>query len=99
MFWYVLIGFFAGVGVLFLAWLLFGCLLPVGGKCTLAVFCQPGKELAMVRRYRWLRDLGLLRGKLILLDSTLPPGIQAEIAQHYPGVTFSTAQLWLQERK
>lgn len=99
MIWYVIFGFFAAVGVLFLLWLMIGAFLPAGCECVLAVCCRPGSERAVTRRYRWLRELGILHGSLIILNSDLPLHKQEEFTQHYPGVRFTTAEQWLAERK
>ncbi len=89
MFWNVILAFFAAVGALFLIWLIAGAFLPRCAQCSVAVSCLPGEEWKLLRRYRWLRELGLVRCKLILLDSTLSAEAQDEIMRHYPYVKFS----------
>lgn len=60
----------AAFGVLSVLWVLFGFLLP-GQQGTVMVHLCRGREEAAIRRYRWLRDVGLLHSKLILVDSVL----------------------------
>lgn len=98
MIWYVIIGFFAAVGVLALVWLFAGLFLPTG-KRMVAVYCPRGTEISLLRRYRWLRELGLVRCTIVLLDSPLSEEAQNNLAQHFPGVSFCTTENWKQERK
>lgn len=97
MIWYVIIGFFAAVGLLFLLWLVFGALLPGSRPGTVVLFCPQGREKALLQRYRWLRDLGLVRCRLVLLESRLPLPRQKELTQHFPGVRFCTLEQWQSE--
>lgn len=94
MFWYVLIGFFAAVGFLCLLWLIFGAFLPAAAPAEVAVLCRRGREQAILRRYRWLRDLGLTRCRLIMLNSQLPQAQQRALTEHFPGVKFCTLEEW-----
>ena len=98
MFWYVLLGFFAAVGVLSLLWLCAGLFLPDEKKQPVAICCPQNGTLTLLRRYRWLRELGLVRCPIVLLDSDLSLQEQKTLAQHYPCISFSTTQRWKQER-
>lgn len=95
MFWYVLFGFFAAFGVLCALWALFGQFLPASGRCEVAVRCQKRKEIPILRRFCWLREMGLLGCDLTVLDSELNPVQQHYIRQRYPYIHFSTRQEWL----
>ena len=97
MIFYVIIGFFAAVGLLFLLWLLRGFFLPVSGPHTVALYCRPEETVPLLRRYRWMRDLGLIHSRVILLESHHSPQQQSEITQNFPGVTFQTPEQWLEE--
>ena len=58
----------AAFGVLCVLWTFLGFLLP-GQKGTFMVYPCRGENLdALIRRYRWLRDLGLIRCPLLLVD-------------------------------
>ena len=98
MFWNIWIGFLAAVGALLLLWLLWGAVVPMAAFREVAVSCTLGGEYDLLRRYRWLRELGLCRCRLCLLDSQLPPEAQKQILEKYPGVRFCTPEQWLQEQ-
>lgn len=58
----------AAFGVLCALWAFLGCFLP-GQKGISAVYVCRGEPIdALLRRHRWLRDMGLVRGHLILVD-------------------------------
>lgn len=97
MIWYVLFGFFAAVGVLFLLWLILGAFLPGRSPCIVAVRCHSECEKALLRRYRWLRELGLICYPIVLVGSEIPIDEQLEIMSHYSGVSFQTPEQWLRD--
>lgn len=103
MIWYVMIGVFAAFGVLCALWVLLGVFLPGSRGCAAAVLCPPEQEEILLRRYLWLRELGLTRCRLILLDSHLPEEKQQRIMEKYRDVEFCTLAQWRagleQERK
>lgn len=99
MIWCVILGVLAAIGALFVLWLLLGALLPGGKDSAVAVLCKEGNEKSLLRRYRWLRELSLLRCDIVLLDSRLPLEARQEIIEHYPGVDFLTSEQWLIEIK
>ena len=70
--YHVLMGALAAFGLFSALWAAAGWLLP-GGKDGVAVcFCQPGLlQLPTVRRWHMLRQLGLLRCPVILVDCGL----------------------------
>ncbi len=76
---YLLIGALAAVGFVSAGWALFGWLLP-GGSLTAVCFCRPGgRGIAAARRWRWLRDAGLLQGTLLAVDCGLTEAEQREL--------------------
>ena len=91
---YVIGGFFAAVGLLFLLWLLRGLFLPGLKQENVALLPPPGRERSILRRYRWMRDLGLVGFRITLLQSALPPAEQRELMEHFPGVRFQTLEEW-----
>ena len=77
----------AAFGVLSVFWVLFGFLLP-GQRGTVMVHVCHGREEAAVRRYRWLRDMGFLHSRLILVDSSLSDEERARLCGHSRDVEF-----------
>lgn len=67
---FLIFGVLAAFGGLSLLWALLGFLLP-GQRATVMVHLCRGRQEAAVRRWGWLRDLGLLRCPLILVDCPL----------------------------
>lgn len=66
---YVLFGTLAAFGALSVLWVLFGWLLPGGREGLLILPGRPGEtETSFVRRYLWLRGLGLLEMPLVMVD-------------------------------
>ena len=97
MFWYVLMGFLAAFGALCAGWIVFGLLLPGTVRCEAVVTCPKGREIAMIRRYCRLWELGLTRSGLIVLDTGLNRRQQRLICQKYPMIRFYTREAWLAE--
>lgn len=67
MVWYFVIGTLAAFGALCVLWVLFGALLPFSGSGVLFCLCRQEESRHIARRYRWLRDLGLVKSRLIFL--------------------------------
>ncbi|MBE6923766.1 MAG: hypothetical protein E7466_00805 [Ruminococcaceae bacterium] len=69
---WIVIGVLAAFGALCILWVLFGFLLP-GQRGSVTVYlCRGGEqEEPLIRRHRWLRDLGLTHSPLIGLDAGL----------------------------
>lgn len=95
MFWCMIFGFFAAVGVLFLLWLFLGALLAPAGHCDVAIRCRQGGEKSLLRRCRWMRELGLLRCPVTIVGSELTPEEQMELMEHFPGTGFQSPEKWL----
>lgn len=88
MIWYVILGFFSAFGVLCAFWTVFGLLLPGSVSCDLTLRCVPGRELAVLRRLCWLREMGLLRLRLTVTDSKLNRQQKNMITEKYPYIRF-----------
>lgn len=75
-----MIGFFvlgtlAAFGLVSALWTLYGLLLPPDRDGVLFAPGRPGAaEGSFARRYLWLRELGLIRGKLVLVNFGLSDG-------------------------
>lgn len=69
---WIILGVLAAFGGLCALWALFGFLLPgQRGAVTVCLCRGDGTEEALIRRHRWLRDVGLTHCPLILLDGGL----------------------------
>lgn len=69
---YILLGSLAAFGFLSALWALFGWLLP--GERQGVILGTGAKQESLVRRYLWLRRVGLLSCPLILVE---PQGLDA----------------------
>lgn len=69
---YILLGTLAAFGLVSALWVLYGLLLPHDRDGVLYAPAGPGAaEGSFVRRYLWLRELGLLRCPLVMADQGL----------------------------
>lgn len=93
---FVILGTLAAFGVLCIAGLLVGLLLPRPRGGVLVYAAGKGEDV-ILRRYFWLRELGLLRCPLILLDSKLPGPRKHRLTEKCPSVRFYTTQQWIEE--
>ena len=69
--WYICLGTLAAFGCFTAIWCLLGWMLPPMGEVS--VVCGEANAQAVVRRYLWLRGLGLIRCPLILSGCDLSP--------------------------
>lgn len=91
---YVIFGFLAAFGLLCAALVLRGLCFQVRSKCTVAVICPKGREIAVIRRFCCLRQFGLTSASLTVLDASLTRRQQRQIQSRYPYIYFSTRQAW-----
>ena len=70
MLWYVIIGTLAAFGGLCAAWVVLGGLLPDVDGGLIVWFCEPEQTEAVAKRCRWLRELGLVRSKIVIIGDT-----------------------------
>lgn len=67
--WLLCIAVMASFGAMSILWAIFGWMLPGGAGGIIICFGEPGaSETGFVRRYLFLRDLGLLNCPMILVD-------------------------------
>ena len=86
---WILLTVLAAFGALCVLWALFGFLLPGQRGAALVCVCRPGnQEEAIIRHYGWLRDLGLLRAPLLLIDGGLTEEERARLLKCRQGVTI-----------
>jgi len=70
---FIFLGAAAAYGVFCAVWALFGWIISGGEGGALVCRCRPGRsELPLIRRYILLKELGLIRMPLLLLDCALP---------------------------
>ena len=93
MFWYVLLGFFAAFGILCALWSVLGCCLSGSALCHVKLTCQPGSELATIRRFCWLRESGLLHVQITVHSSRLSTAQRSWISEKYPYIHFSDEEI------
>lgn len=90
---YIILGTLAAFGLLCWLWGLFGWLLP-GGKGNVILFlCGQGRnEDWALTRYDCLRGLGLVKGPLLIIGSTLSAREQERIQRWHRGVEFCSLE-------
>ena len=86
---YVIIGSLAAFGALCALWVCAGSLLS--GVKTVTILCD-GCELQLVHRYLWLRSLGLVRCRLMLVNSQLGLQQQQQIQRICKDIRFCQQQ-------
>jgi len=64
---YAVIGMLAAFGTLCALWVLLGIFLPGSRKTVTCCLCSKEDALYIRRRWRWLKDLGLIRGRIVIL--------------------------------
>ncbi len=90
---FVLIGALAAFGLVSALWALTGWLLPGGHGGGAVCLCKPGlKNLATIRRFCLLRDLGLFRGPIWLVNCGLPEEEMRELNRLGRGTELCTME-------
>ena len=90
MIWYVCIGFLAAFGALCALWVSLGAGLTGAACGRIVLQPDPGREGAAVRRWLWLRELGLVKGRLTVISAQ-----PLDWAKQYPTVEFLTPEQFL----
>ena len=85
---YVLLGLLAAFGLFCVLWVIFGFLLPGSRRCTVILLCNPSDEAAMLSRLLWLREMSLLRCKVLLSGRGIAARQRAQIRKKYHFVEF-----------
>ena len=79
----------AAFGLLCVLWTLFGFLLPGQRGAVLICLCRgAAHEEQIIRHYGWLRDLGLLRAPLLLVDGDMTEEERLRLLKCRQGVEF-----------
>ena len=86
---WIVLTILAAFGALCALWAVFGFLLSGQRGAVMVCFCRPGnREEAVIRHYGWLRDLGLLRIPLLLIDGGLTEEERARLLKCRQGVSI-----------
>ena len=85
---YVLLGLLAAFGLLCALWALFGCFLPGSCRCTLILRCRAQEENGLLRRLLWLRELGLLRCRIVLSGCGISNEQREILLRRYGDIEF-----------
>ena len=89
----ILMGVLAAFGFACALWALAGWLLPGGRGSTAVCLCRPGlKEMPTVRRLCWLRDVGLYRGAVLLVDCGLSEKERQHLSRMGRGIEFCSPE-------
>lgn len=84
---WIVLAVLAAFGALCVIWALFGFLLPGQRGAALVCVCRgSAREEQLIRHYGWLRDLGLLRAPLLLIDGGLTEEERARLPKCRQGV-------------
>lgn len=90
----VILSVFAAFGLLCVLWVCLGFLLPGQQGVHPVLVCYGQSVDAALRRHRWLRDIGISRGPLILVDAGMPED-QRQMLENRPDIEICTpAQLY-----
>lgn len=91
---YFLVAILAAYGLLCLGWFTAGAVLCCRRGCVLVYLCRPGKAGMPLPCHRWLHAMGLLKGPLIVVGSSLSPEAQARLTAQRENIVFcSLAEL------
>ncbi len=90
----VILGALAAFGILCALWALLGLLLSERAEGLYLCFCRGSAGEMRLRRFVLLRELGLLGGSLVMIDSTIDSRKQEKIREKYPYITFFTENQW-----
>jgi hypothetical protein len=79
----IVLAVFGAFGLLCAAWVLFGFLIPGQRGASAVLLCrgEPAEE-AVLHRYLWLYNTGLVRCPLLLVDCGLTESQRTQLAQY-----------------
>ena len=92
MLWIILI-ILAAFGLLCAVWALFGVFLPGQRGAVMVCVCRGAAEEEQILRHcAWLRDLGLFRGPLLLVDAGMTPDERSRLLRCGRGGEICTTE-------
>ena len=91
--WLVILSVAAAWGLLSVFWLCSGWLLEKDPG-TMTVRLCPGNAApeGIILRYQWLKALGVLRGRLLIVENSLSARQRPILQQRYPGIEFCSLE-------
>lgn len=90
---FIVLGTLAAFGALCALWALFGFLLPGQQGAAAVCLCKSGgAEEPIIRRYRWLRGMGLVRCPLLLVDCGLTEEERSLLLRSGDGIMICTPE-------
>ena len=81
MVWMICLGTLAAIGGLCVLWTAIGWLLNRRCRGDIVCFCQTEEEVGNLFRLLWLRDLGLLNGRILMSEAGLDKGLCGHFTQ------------------
>lgn len=84
--WLIIFAALAAWGLLSACWAALGWLLPGSGSATVVLLYPRTCPEDTIARYRWLRSLGLIRGRLVIADAE--DTVRAVLERKYPDLEF-----------
>ena len=91
--WLIILGTLAALGLLSVLWAATGWLLLGEDGGLIVCLCCPGHHAdGAIRRYHWLKELGLVKGPLLVLFSNYSPQEQEIMEKKYPGIEFCSLE-------
>ena len=88
---WIVLSVLAAFGALCVGWTLFGFLLPGQYGGALVCICRGnGEEEPLIRHYGWLRDLGMIRAPLLLIDCGLTQEERSRLRKGRQEIEFCT---------
>lgn len=89
----IILAVLAAFGALSIIWVLFGFLLPGQRGTAMVYLCrEDGIEEQILRHYGWLRDLGLVRCPLLLIDCGMTDEERTRLLKNKQGVEICTME-------
>lgn len=90
---WIILTVLAAFGALCAMWALFGFLLPGQRGGAMVCVCRGDhREEQIIRHYGWLRDLGLFRAPLLLVDGGMTEEEQARLLKCRQGIEICTME-------
>ena len=90
---WIILSVLAAFGALCVIWTLFGFLLPGQRGAALVCVCRgDAREEPVIRHYGWLRDLGLIRAPMLLVDGGLTEEERTRLLKCRQGVEICSPE-------
>ena len=94
MIWFVLIGLLASFGLLCAVWIVLGNWLTGTQMQVLTVHVTAGRESSVARRLLWLRDLGMVESRFVVVTD-IEDETRLALLRQYRGILFLSPEQYL----